>query len=48
MVIGYIFSRKDNKELPIIRAGPCESDFDNKIYLFLKDCFERKFLNKRG
>lgn len=30
MVVGYVFSRKDNRELPIIRDGPEDLDVFNK------------------
>lgn len=43
MIIGYVFSRKDNKEIPIIRAGPNSNTTNDKIYLFLKELVYQKF-----
>lgn len=36
-MIGYIFSRKENKEFAIARASPSEFEkLDNKIHSFLE------------
>ncbi|MBO5394605.1 MAG: hypothetical protein J6A28_01710 [Clostridia bacterium] len=39
MVIGYVFSRKDNKEFATSRASPLDYDlFNKKVYQYIKSC----------
>ena len=42
MVVGYVFSRKDKKVFPIIRAGPCERNMKDKIYDYFKNIIEQR------
>ena len=39
MVVGYVFSRKDNKEFEIVKGSPpgVEENLNKKVYLLLKD-----------
>ena len=42
MIVGYVFSRKDKKVFPIIRAGPFEANMNDKIYTYFKFYVEQK------
>lgn len=43
MVVGYVFSRKDNKEFATSRASPFDYEkFNKKVYEYLKSCVFNK------
>lgn len=43
MIVGYVFSRKDNKEFAISRASPFDNEkFNKKVYEYLKSCVFNK------
>ena len=45
-IIGYVFSRKGNKEYSIIQQGFSHGVIEHKTYTYLKSLIEKKIKNE--